>query len=111
MKINTLLSKFTFQVFSKGDQQRELTGVVIADLLSFVMGQANPGEVWLTVQNHLNVAAVAVLKEIPMIILPSGRIPSTDLIQRCIAENITLCSSSRTSYDICIMINEVGFDR
>lgn len=34
-------------------------------------------------QSHLNVAAVAVLKEIPMIIIASGREPAADLMARC----------------------------
>jgi len=109
VKIGTLLSHLALKVYSRGDNEREVAGVVIGDLLSFIMGQANPGEVWLTVQNHLNVAAVAVLKEIPLIILPSGRTPSNELVERCIAEEITLCSSSSSVYDICVMINEVDF--
>lgn len=41
--------------------EKEVQGVYIGDLLSFVMANGQENELWLTVQRHLNVVAVAEL--------------------------------------------------
>ena len=42
----------------------EVTGAYCGDLLSDVMANAAKGELWLTIQSHQNIVAVAVLKEL-----------------------------------------------
>ena len=61
----------------------EITRGFVGDLLSFVMGSAPEKALWVTIQNHVNVAAVALLKEVPLVLLASGRVPSLELKDQC----------------------------
>ena len=63
---------------------------------------------WVTIQNHVNVAAVAVLKDIPFIVLASGREPLQELIDSCRKENITLTSSKQDAFNLCGKLYELG---
>lgn len=91
-----------------GDGEREITGATAGDLLSFIMGTAPEGAAWVTVQAHLNVAAVAVLKDLPLIIIASGRKAPEDLVERCKIENIAVMSVPETLYGTCIRLSELG---
>jgi hypothetical protein len=108
VRIEELCAEIGAKVYVRGDMSLEVTKVAVGDLLSFVMGSGAEGAAWITVQTHLNVAAVAVLKDIPIIIIASGREPAADLIERCQAEGISLASSAFSIFDICVKLGRLG---
>ena len=57
---------------------REIKGGYTSDLLSDVMGHAKEGDVWVTLQTHKNIMAIASLKDLAAIVLVKGRIPEED---------------------------------
>jgi hypothetical protein len=93
-----------------GDQSRVVARAAVGDLLSFVMGGDSDGAAWVTIQTHLNVAAVAVLKEMPIIIIAAGRTPAPDLIDRCDAEGIALATSPRSIFGSCAVLGALGLE-
>ena len=93
-----------------GDPEREVTQAVAGDLLSFIMGTAAEGSAWVTIQAHLNVAAVAVLKDMPLIILASGRKAPRDLEERCTAENICVACVAESIFRTCSRLSELGIE-
>lgn len=109
MKIGELCSKLSLNLLvPPADQSEDINTAITGDLLSFIMGHALPGSVWLTVQNHLNVAAVAVLKEMPVIVLTAGRQPSTDLVEKCREEGICLCTTPESTFSIISKMAKLG---
>ena len=108
MTIDELGTLLGGKVFVEGKKDRVVTKATVGDLLSFIMGTAEEGAVWVTIQSHLNVAAVAVLKEIPMIIIASGREPAADLMTRCETEGITLLTVQESIFDTCSKMAELG---
>ena len=54
------------------DPDREINGAYIGDLLSWVMGRAQEGNVWITIMSNINVAAVASLSDVACVILAEG---------------------------------------
>ncbi|MDR1471536.1 MAG: serine kinase [Synergistaceae bacterium] len=96
------------EVHVVGDASRSAGRVTAGDLLSFVMGGDSDGAVWVTIQTHLNVAAVAVLKDMPMIIIASGRTPAPDLALRCGKENIALVTSGLSIFGTCAALSSLG---
>ena len=60
MTVRDVLEKIGVEVLCEAGADRPVTGAVVGDLLSFVMGNAPEGAVWVTVVAHVNVAAVAV---------------------------------------------------
>ncbi len=108
MTVSEICEALGGDVQCAGDKGREITGATAGDLLSFIMGTAPEGAAWVTVQAHLNVAAVAVLKDLPMIIIASGRKAPDDLIERCNTENIAIVSVQDTLYATCVKLAGLG---
>jgi len=108
VKISEIVRQLDLKTYSAGDGEREISGVVSGDLLSFIMAEAREGWMWITVQVHLNVAAVAVLKDVPFVLIASGRQPEKDLVERCAAEGITLAGTPFSSYEAAGRLWETG---
>lgn len=108
MKIGDIVKELGLKTLCSGDMSKDVASVITGDLVSFIVGKAQPGSIWITVQNHLNVAAVAVLKDIPCIIVSSGRPVMDDLKARCEMEDITLLSADESSFSLCSKLAELG---
>ncbi|MDR1020338.1 MAG: serine kinase [Synergistaceae bacterium] len=108
VRISEICAEIGARVYSEGDMARAVERAAVGDLLSFVMGSDADGAAWITVQTHLNVAAVAVLKDIPVIIIASGREPAADLTERCQTEGIALVSAAHPVFDICVKLGRLG---
>jgi len=78
---------------------REVAGAYAGDLMSDVIAHALPGTVWITMQVHVNIVAVAVLKELAGIILVQGREPAEDTAARAEAEHIPVLSTELPAYE------------
>jgi hexokinase len=73
MKINEIVQALQLDVITGHDLlEREIKGVYVGDLLSVVMGNAEEHQVWITVQSHINIIAVASLINLGCIIVSEG---------------------------------------
>ena len=72
---------------------REIRGGYTSDLLSDVMGNAQEGAVWVTLQTHKNIMAIASLKELAAIVLVKGLHESEN-------EEIPILSTTLETFDI-----------
>ena len=108
MKIKDICRELDLEIHSEGDPEREIEGAIVGDLLSHILGEARENWLWITIQIHLNVSAVAVLKELPLVVLSSGRTPNEDLAAKCREENITLTTSRLSSYELCCRLCRLG---
>jgi predicted transcriptional regulator len=101
MKISDLVDKLNLSVISgnKG-LSNEITGGYVSDLLSDVMGNAKEGNVWITLQTHQNIIAVAALKDIAAIIIVKDLVPEQDTIDKSNTENIPLLSTDSDTFNI-----------
>jgi hypothetical protein len=106
--ISEICAAIDAKVHVPGDGSRTVSRATVGDLLSFVMGCDSSETAWVTIQTHLNIAAVAVLKEIPLIIIAAGRSPAPDLAARCGQENITLVTSGASMFDTCVSLGRLG---
>ncbi|MDR1944200.1 MAG: serine kinase [Synergistaceae bacterium] len=106
--IKEIIAAINARTHVEGDPAREVERAAVGDLLSFVMGSDSDGAAWVTIQTHLNVAAVAVLKDIPIIIIASGREPALDLAERCAAENVTLVTAPDSIFGVCVKLGKLG---
>ncbi len=109
MKIDEAARVTGASVLVEGDMDRELRGAISGDLLSFIMAEAREEWLWITIQTHVNAAAVAVLKEVPFILAASGRMPDRTLIERCSVEGITLATTPMSAFDAAGTLREAGF--
>ncbi|MDP4187160.1 MAG: serine kinase [Bacteroidota bacterium] len=102
MKVSDIVKELGLKVFS-GDKglDREVTGGYSSDLLSDVMGDSLEGQVWITLQTHKNVMAIASLKELAAIILVKGNTPEKDMAGQSNIENIPVLGTNEETFSIC----------
>jgi predicted transcriptional regulator len=77
---------------------KKITDGYSADMLSCVMARAKSGNVWVTLQAHPNVIAVAALLELAAVIVTEGAPMADEVIAKANAENIPLLSTPRTTF-------------
>src|SRR5215203_2239586 len=76
------------------------TGGYSSDLLSCVIAGAKKGHLWITLQAHLNVVAVAALNEVAAIIITENAQPDAASIARANQQGVILLSTPQSSYEI-----------
>jgi len=99
MILSEMSSLLELQTASAGDESRTVTGAYVSDMLSDVMSRAREGHVWLTMQSHQNVAAVATLLNLGAVIITGGRKPSPELIARASQENVLLYLTDMDTFE------------
>ncbi len=80
----------------------------VSDLLSDVMAKAPADALWLTVQTHQNVAAVAVLKDLAAVCIVGGRTPGEDTLQKAQEEGLPVLAASQDAYTLVCRLSELG---
>jgi len=80
---------------------REVGSALVGDLLSDVLAAAKPGDVWVTVQRHQNVVAVAKVTDLAAVVLARGVRPTEDVIAMAEEQGIVLLSSQEPAFDVC----------
>lgn len=86
------------------DSDADVKAFYAGDFLSRVMGKAPSSSAWLTVMNNVNVAGVAVLAEIKIIIVCEGAQPVDLLIEKCREENLALITTNKGIYECCRLL-------
>ena len=71
MKIDEIIKKLNLKPINDVNNT-EVSGAYVSYLLSDVMGRAKEGQIWITLQTHINVVAIASLKELSAIIIVNG---------------------------------------
>ncbi|HNX67033.1 MAG TPA: serine kinase [Bacteroidales bacterium] len=101
MKVIDLVNELGLQVFSgKEGLNNEVTGGYTSDLLSDVMGHAETGSIWITIQTHKNVMAIASLKDLPAVVITSGEQPGEETVAESNAENIPVLGTPMRSFEV-----------
>ena len=109
MKLTELIQKLNLTVRSaKGNLQREITGGYASDLLSDVLAHGNEGNLWITLQIHQNIVAVASMKNLAGIVLVSGREPEQETVEKAEAENIAIMVSDLPTFELIGRLYDLG---
>jgi hypothetical protein len=84
------------------------TGGYSSDLLSCVMAGARKGNLWITLQAHLNIVAVAALNEVAAIIITENAQPDAASIEKANQQGVILLATSQPTYEINGRLWELG---
>ncbi|MDI7274539.1 MAG: DRTGG domain-containing protein [Anaerolineae bacterium] len=95
-------------VTGQGALNREVTGGYASDLLSCVMARARSGNLWVTLQAHTNVVAVASLLELAAVIITEGVQPDPAACEKAEAEGVALLSSPETTFAVVARLAGLG---
>ena len=102
MDLKTIVDELGLRVLTDG---AKLAGVPVAggyasDLLSCVMASGSHHGVWVTLQAHRNVVAVAALLDLAAVILTEGAQPDADTLIKANEEHIVLLSTPRPTFEV-----------
>lgn len=100
MTVEELAGKLGLTPVCVCESDREVEGGYTGDLLSWVMGNAQSGDAWITIMSNDNVVAVAVLTDVACVILSEG--VTLDERVRGLAEKkgINVYSTAQSSFAI-----------
>ncbi len=101
MTVNQLIAKLDLEVLNLDDGEREITGGYTGDLLSWVMGKAEAGDMWVTIMTNINVVAVASLVDTACVVIADNAEIAPEVIEKAKQQGINLLRSSLSSYKIC----------
>jgi predicted transcriptional regulator len=87
---------------------RVVRGGYVGDLMSDAIARAPEGFVWITIQTHANVVAVALMKELAGIIVAGGRKPETEALERARREGIAVLSTSSMAFEVVYRLHDLG---
>jgi predicted transcriptional regulator len=101
MKIAEIIKRLDLKLLAgKDDLPDEITGGYVSDLLSDVIGNAREGQIWITLQTHQNIVAVASLKDLAAVIVVKGGVPEADTIEKANSEGIPVLSTALDTFTI-----------
>ena len=88
--------------------ERDVTCGYVCDLLSWVMGNGEPQQAWITVQVHANVIAVALLREFSCIIVADGANVTDEFAAKAAAEELVVLESDMPVFESAKKLVELG---
>jgi hypothetical protein len=95
-----------------GDQiDVKVTGGYASDLLSCVMAGARAGNIWVTLQAHPNIIAVASLIELAAVVVTEGVSPDPETILKAQETGIPLLTTTRDTFSTVVALAELGVGR
>lgn len=101
MKLKNIIDKLQLKVLTGQDHlDVEVTGGYTSDLLSDVIANSKKGNLWITLQTHQNIIAVAKLKDLAGIIIVNNREPDEDTLQKAKDENVPLLCSRDIAFEV-----------
>ncbi|MCL6614761.1 MAG: serine kinase [Firmicutes bacterium] len=100
MRLGELVEILGLEALVPGDPDREVTGGYVSDLLSDVMAHARAGAVWVTIQTHQNVVAVASLLSLAAVIVAGGYRPEAETLAKAAAEGVAVYAAADSSFAV-----------
>jgi len=87
---------------------REVLGGYASDLLSDVMANSREGDLWVTMQKHVNIVAVAELNGIAGIVMVNGRKPEEAAASRAEENRIPIICTDLQAFDVAGILYDMG---
>ncbi|MDI6850520.1 MAG: serine kinase [bacterium] len=104
MKLSEVVKALNLKVFNSevnGWEMREVSWGYASDLLSDVIAGLSKDELWVTIQRHLNVIAVAKLKDAAGIVIAKGIVPDDTTLKKATEEGVILLSTELNTFEFC----------
>jgi hypothetical protein len=87
---------------------QEVTGGYASDLLSDVIANGKEGDIWVTLQIHQNIVAVASMNKLAGIVLVNGREPEKETLDAAGEEEMPIMVTELPSFQIIGNLYELG---
>ena len=102
-----LAKSLDLEILAMPDPDKCVEGAYAGDLLSWVMGRAEPNCVWATIMTNLNVVAVATLADVAVTVICENSEIGDDVIKTALDKNVNLVRSSMPIYEFCVALSKL----
>lgn len=100
MKVNELIGELNLTLFcGEAGMNNVIKGGYTCDLLSDVMGNIEEGMLWITMQTHHNVLAVASLKDAAAVLIVNGYAPDDEMLEKGREEGIPVLGTKLPAFE------------
>ena len=107
MLVKDLVNVVKAEIINEGNTlYKETNGCYIGDLLSWVMANAEEGNIWITIMSNINVVAVAKLTDVSCVLMCEDVYPDADCIKRAQEQGVTILKTSLSAYQAAISISK-----
>jgi len=86
----------------------EVTGGYASDLLSCVLAKAQKGNLWITLQAHPNIVAVASLLDLSGIVITEGRETDPGTVEKANEQGVCVMTTGHATFTIVAKLAELG---
>lgn len=102
MILKEIITKLDLEVLNDIPEKLKLdvTNCYTSDLLSDVMGKSKENELWITLQTHKNIIAVASLKDHAAIIISGNHEVAEDTLDKATEEDVLILRTKLNNYQI-----------
>lgn len=101
MKLSDLIGELSLEVKTGTDGlQKDVTGGYVCDLLSEVLANTAKNYVWITLQTHPNIVAVASVKGLSGIIIVNGKSLQKETQQKAESEKVTIMTTPLSAFEV-----------
>ena len=108
MTVEAFANRIGCDIICMPSPEREIEGAYIGDLLSWVMGKAESGNVWITIMSNINTIAVATLTDASCILLAEGVRPDENAFEAAKSKGVNILSTKLSAYEAAILISELN---
>lgn len=108
MTIQELVEALALEPIHLGNGDKDITGGYASDLLSCVMAKARPGHIWVTLQAHPNVVAVASLLDLSAVIITEAVVPDQETVARARENGTNLLRSPQGTFAVVGRLSALG---
>ncbi len=107
MKLRDFAETLSLKTYCAEDKHldAEVQGAYCGDLLSDVMAHVPHGAAWFTVLAHMNIIAVARLRDVACIVIVNGSEPDKVTIDKAREQGVALFGSTENSALLCMKIS------
>ena len=99
MTVKELCDNMELTAVTLPDGEREIGGAYCCDLLSWVIGRAKTGDVWITIMTNVNIVAVASLADTACVLLAEGVELDDDVKSLAVSKGVNILVSQKPAFE------------
>ncbi len=101
IKLSQIVEKFSLKVVCNANNlDVEVNNGYVSDLLSDVLANSEENDLWITLQIHPNIVAIASMKGLSGIVIINNREPEAETVNKAEEKGIPIIVSQMTAFEL-----------
>lgn len=109
MKLKDLAERLGWELKTRNvPLEAEVQSGYSSDLLSDVLANSIEGDLWVTRQTHLNIVAIAVMRDLSGILLANGAEPDPDTLEKAAEKMVPIFRTTLPTFEVVGRLYQLG---